>query len=507
MKTISGSVLLASLCSVVLASKDSTIYPNGFTNPNVNKPMYWQDSQNVLQDLSQFDKLYVQYHGCTWSSYFEASGGDGDNICSGADEGEGGDDDGWYLGQAGCSRAQVAYSLYGTLKGNRDKGCRKSQFINSFFTFGGVEAWISSMQSVGHLQDFTTSNGNNNEDRRLGYDEYTISSTCTAAGGDNRNLDEEDGNNGNSGATSIGVGCTTAGNFRLYEFQGSYCHADSSAQTVDSLSAFNSAIEDQKCVQIYDGSSYTYNGGDDDQYSATPLNVLAQSKSCSLQWSTDCPDPHGKVSQYEIAMYRSLMNGEAKDFKIVTIFFFVAGTLLLLLAGFFMKSSQQKKQSCVHVEDTKSVKSTTTDPDDESEQPRAFLPSLANFGMRPFQQRETSAAHVEDTTPDVEENASEAAQRERPVLRLRTELEEPQPVSVGNEVAYVKRRREVATEDAYVKMPNEDADVEVPGEAHSQPESQPPKQSVSKTAPTRTAPTRTQSKGKGLRGLFSKILK
>lgn len=467
MKTISESVLLASLCSIALASKDSTstLYPNGVTNPNVDNAMYWEDSKNVLQDLSQFDKLYVQYHGCTWSPYFEATDGDddGDNICNGGE----GDSESftWYLGMAGCSRAQVAYSLYGTLKGSKDKGCRKSQFINSFFTFGGIQAWISSMQSLGALQDFSTSNGND-EDRRLDYDEYTIASTCTAVGGDNRrNLDEGDtaygeglnGYNFNEGAYSIGVGCTTAGNFRLYEFQGSYCHADNSTQIVNTLNAFNSALEAQTCVQIYDGSSYAYNGDDGDQDAASPLTVLAQSKSCSTQWSTNCPDPYGKVAQYETAIARALMNEEdyaalekkESRFKSATIFFFVAGTLLLSLAYFITHPFQQRKARSF-IKDTKSVHSTTTDieqnEDSEAESEQKQMPKAA-----PLPKKMLKAA------------PSRQPKSQRPKQSARAALP-----------------------------------LEMPKAARSQPESRPPKQSVSTIA---------KSKNVGMRGLVSKVFK
>ena len=50
--------------SVVRAEKDSTYWPPGKYNPNVNNKMYWKDAVNVLQDLDQFSKLYVVFHNC-----------------------------------------------------------------------------------------------------------------------------------------------------------------------------------------------------------------------------------------------------------------------------------------------------------------------------------------------------------------------------------------------------------------------------------------------------------
>jgi hypothetical protein len=46
------------------AAKDNDYYFPGFTNPNTNNKMYWKDSIGVLQDLDQFEYLYVAYHHC-----------------------------------------------------------------------------------------------------------------------------------------------------------------------------------------------------------------------------------------------------------------------------------------------------------------------------------------------------------------------------------------------------------------------------------------------------------
>ena len=57
------SLIVLPLLAGVSASKDSNYYP-GWKNPNEKYDMYWQDSINVLQDLSQFSALFVEYHGC-----------------------------------------------------------------------------------------------------------------------------------------------------------------------------------------------------------------------------------------------------------------------------------------------------------------------------------------------------------------------------------------------------------------------------------------------------------
>lgn len=65
MKSIASLLLLC--LALVVAEKDGDYYLPGFNNPNTKNEMYWKDSINVLQDLDQFDALYVTYHGCVWS--------------------------------------------------------------------------------------------------------------------------------------------------------------------------------------------------------------------------------------------------------------------------------------------------------------------------------------------------------------------------------------------------------------------------------------------------------
>lgn len=52
---------------VVQADKDDSYYMAGQGNPNVNSRMYWKDAENILQDLSKFKALYVQYSHCAWT--------------------------------------------------------------------------------------------------------------------------------------------------------------------------------------------------------------------------------------------------------------------------------------------------------------------------------------------------------------------------------------------------------------------------------------------------------
>lgn len=54
----------ALLVALAAANKDDTYYINGIESPNQGEKMYWGEGVNVLEDLEQFDALYVTYHNC-----------------------------------------------------------------------------------------------------------------------------------------------------------------------------------------------------------------------------------------------------------------------------------------------------------------------------------------------------------------------------------------------------------------------------------------------------------
>lgn len=58
------SVIFLALWGPALAEKDSNYYPEGMVNSNVDEKMYWRDASNVLEDLGEFDALYVTFHSC-----------------------------------------------------------------------------------------------------------------------------------------------------------------------------------------------------------------------------------------------------------------------------------------------------------------------------------------------------------------------------------------------------------------------------------------------------------
>jgi hypothetical protein len=60
MKLLVSALLLA----LASANKDNNYYANGIASPYQNEKMYWGAGKDVLEDLSQFESLYVTYHNC-----------------------------------------------------------------------------------------------------------------------------------------------------------------------------------------------------------------------------------------------------------------------------------------------------------------------------------------------------------------------------------------------------------------------------------------------------------
>ena len=64
-RTANMKVLVSALLvALAAANRDDAYYVGGIASPNQGERMYWGDSLSVLQDLSQFDALYVTYHNC-----------------------------------------------------------------------------------------------------------------------------------------------------------------------------------------------------------------------------------------------------------------------------------------------------------------------------------------------------------------------------------------------------------------------------------------------------------
>ena len=240
-------VLLVVLSTAALGAKDNAYYPNGITNPNIKRQMYWHDASNVLTDLSQFSELYVQFHACAWSP-----------ILSNQREGGGGQDenDYWYMNAMPSFGANVAYSLYGSLAGDEFVGCSKKSYINSFYTTSGFTNFATALATAGIDNTGTT---------------YSYS--CDSG---------------------VGISCSDNGNnFVMTTYNNGVCRPENAKKSSipSDLASFNTVLKsnDAKCVRIYSAAD-----GD------SAPGLLQYSRSCATSDVVGvCADPYGKKSAYE----------------------------------------------------------------------------------------------------------------------------------------------------------------------------------------------------------------
>jgi hypothetical protein len=240
------------------------------------------DGATVLNDLSKYSKIYITYNNCAWSPY---TANNNNNAC-GANGG-----DYWYMGLSECFRANVAYSLYGVLKGEEDKGCNKNTFINSFFTTTGISTFTDYMTYAGATFTETDDNA------------VAISSDCQAVANENgdANAAEQSSNVNNvkvnAMSTSYGIGCADKTNkFAMKSYSGAYCDEREVLKVTDTLDTFNGDMSQIQCVSIYDEAAAA-NDGNQQNNGASAIGILSYSEPCNVYlYSGECPDPYGKLN-------------------------------------------------------------------------------------------------------------------------------------------------------------------------------------------------------------------
>ena len=258
-----------------------------------------------------------------WSEFGYEGDNENDNGCGG----DGGHDGGgsyayWYMGHTQCFRANVAYSLYGIKASNsrhstsRKNGCATSNYINSFFTFKGIESFADPLG--------------------IDYESYGANSACTR--GDNPNGDEDENKNNNDNNpshgqqlygdfTSYGTGCSGEGEFIIAQFQGAFCDGAHYQATTDALQTLNSNLGSLGCYQVY-SSDESNNGNNADNENENdkdkdkdeedeerkndgkPENSIAHkllesSTTCNvIEYGTRCPDPFGLKRRRDLKLYK-----------------------------------------------------------------------------------------------------------------------------------------------------------------------------------------------------------
>ena len=199
-----------------------------------------------------------------------------------------------------CYRANAAYALYGVLQGEKDTGCTKRHYINSFFTKNGVADFLATLEGTQQILWETPYGNNRKLEENNGGAFEAISSACEAA---NQNNNQEDNNDEDAypsngqrfyeGYTSYTTACNGK-EFVYASFDGAYCEGMWFQSIVNNLSSFNQEIQQNvECMPIYDATE-----GID-----VTADLLGASAACSIrQYPYRCPDPHGLLQKYTHAI-------------------------------------------------------------------------------------------------------------------------------------------------------------------------------------------------------------
>lgn len=329
------------------------------------------DGTTILSDLSKYSKLYVSYNNCAWSPYTANN-----NAC-GANNG-----DYWYMGLSECFRANVAYSLYGVLQGEEDKGCNKNTFINSFFTTSGISTFTSYMTTAGAA--FTAA-----EDGAA-----DISSDCQAVQNDNGGDQAADGNTNNvkvnAMSTSYGIGCADKSNhFVMKTYGGAYCDEREVLEVTDTLDTFNNDLSQVNCIAIYDDAAVANDGNNQQNNNGgSATDLLTYSEPCNVNlYSDQCPDPYGKLSRDARTSAQTMAFNEHPRREVVkTVFSWLLMCFGLILIGtsalvYFRKMKALDAQKSADANKKRSFFSRNRGEDSKAAQKKAAVDSEKKPGL------------------------------------------------------------------------------------------------------------------------------
>lgn len=289
-------------------------------------------------------------------------------------------EDEWWGSMGECRASNVAYSLYGILKGDasiwRGSACSKSTFINSFFTMDGLYNFVEA--SKGKVSDT-----------------YNYPYCSEYSGNDDwnnwRRLSNSGSGDGEVDAYST-MGCSSSGRFVWDVFNGDTCFGANYLYTADPLYDFNESLENHmQCKLIFKKGHVDF-----------ATNLLSYSQTCHItgEYKDFCPDPHGVLLTYEYNFavsakhpnYKASINKQyglyQNDFSspsdvrllksIASFVFFSFGGLFFLL-GFYLRYTRDR--------------TTLTDHDDEKPDQRPRSQDYKKNSRR-FQRRTRNEAKL-----------------------------------------------------------------------------------------------------------------
>jgi len=279
---------------------------------------YWTDAQDILDNVDQYQALWVKFHNCVWS---ECAVDDND------DDGEGRDgDENWYQGRIQEFCANAAYSLYGIPKNWISAplmGCSQGHYIDSFFTYNSSDIFLRAMG------DSKTNN--------LFDDDNLIWGVGKGGAGCHDNGD----------GSSSALGCTVDGKYGLATFGDEYCDGNY-FYSIEAMHAYSSRMK-TSCHLIYGRNGWVSGS------SESVAELLSNSWSCDVElYPHGCPDPYGKKKIKSDALHAaskgwnpSLAYNNSRfkrPIRITACFFLVLGIFFFLFSYRLSNKDRIKKR-------------------------------------------------------------------------------------------------------------------------------------------------------------------
>ena len=294
------------------------------------------------------------------------------------DDGEGRDgDEEWYMGRTLPFRANVAYSLYGVMKGQfRLNHCSKSTYINTFITHLGADELLNTIGKHGLGNDDDAGYGNAYCTQMDAYEFNSQYGRALEEDGQfdfERELSGDNNNNNNQNLVSMTMGCAiNTDKFVMASFGDGYCDGSKFMNITDNMRSYNRAMKSVRCEKIWDAHSTRYTGDE----------LLSGSSSCDTSYyGNRCPDPYGRKKKYaRLASGGTNYRDSARRFFLhffrgLAWILLVLG-LVLLAAAFWIKrrygrSRRRSRKKGSKKRRSKSGKRRSRGEDGESRSPRS----------------------------------------------------------------------------------------------------------------------------------------
>lgn len=296
---VATALLLLVVPTVLVAADRDTLSANVLSK-------YWIDARDVLEELDDYQALWIKIHGCVWSECA---------VDNNDDDGENRDgDEQWYLARTQDFCANVAFSLYGIPKNHMSiLSCSRGNFINSFFTYGGADTLLEVVGKTPNVYyDAEYTDGYYNSNYANGYN--ASNANCV--------VNEEN-------YMSSTMGCSAGGKFALAVFEGEYCHGTDFYDIIDPLRKYNRQMGQVGCHRIW---------GRNFGSKEVASKLFKNSWSCDLNlYPNGCPDPYGKKASYDYAL-RAVAHGQSASWAVANMKLKVPLRILswfMIIAGAF----------------------------------------------------------------------------------------------------------------------------------------------------------------------------